>query len=251
MDLFIRKIALKDDIKPSLFDSYPLNISALNFFVSITLKKPVTIFNGENGCGKSTIIEALADSFNLSIAGGNNNMYLMMEQNRKEQKPLLSDYLWIDKGFKRPRRAFFFRAESFYDVASAIDDSDKHPEEGTGLIKSNYLSKDLLKQSHGQSFIDIIEHQLIDDNLYLMDEPEAALSPSNQIKLLKLINKYSKRGCQFIIATHSPLLLGCKDASIVNLDDGMKNIRYKDTKVYKLYKDFMDNPEIAQTEEDI
>jgi len=241
MDLFIKSISLKDEIKPSLFDKYPLNISALNFFVSLTFTSPVTIFNGENGTGKSTIIEAIVDSFGISIKGGNRNLSIAIDDN-KEQHSLLSQYLLVGRGTKKPYRVFFFRAESFHELAYSLDKNED-------INKSNYFTKELLKQSHGQSFMDLIEHQFVDNSLYIMDEPESALSPRNQLKLVNLIKRFSNKGCQFLLATHSPIILSCLNASIINVDNGMKNIKLKETEIFKIYKKCLENPEELQNDE--
>lgn len=236
-DLFIQKIGLQEDIAPSKFDSYPLNINALRGFVSMKITSPVLIFNGENGCGKSTIIEALATNLGIPVNGGSSNLSAIIDSavtiNQEESK--LAPYLYVSKSYKKPYRTFFFRAESFHEISSVLDKDE-------WIIKSNYSSKKLLGQSHGESFMDLIEHQFIGNSLYILDEPESALSPQNQLKLLCIIDNLVKKGTQFIIATHSPIILGYKNAKIVNLDDGMRYIDYKETNIYHLYKRFIDDP---------
>ena len=227
-----------------MFEHYPLNIPALRLFVAIKIRTPVTILYGENGCGKSTIIEAVADQLGVPTAGGNKNMGAFIDENLTKGKEIapLSDYLLVSKGiFRKPSQIYFFRAESFHEISALIDEDSKKSYDDSYLNTSSYCSKDLLSQSHGESFIDLIEHQFGPNGLFILDEPESALSPKNQIKLLKIINDLCNRGSQFIIATHSPILLGYKDATIVNLDDGMKIVKYKDTSIYRLYKAFLDN----------
>ncbi len=240
-ELFLTRISLKEDIAPQLFDNFPLNIAALKMFVSIKISNPVTIFYGENGCGKSTLIEALADQLGMPTSGGNKNMGAFVQTNlvKGNESAPLSEYLVVSKSYRRPSNMYFFRAESFHEISALIDEDAKRGGYDKYLNTDNYSSKDLLGQSHGESFIDLIEHQFKENGLYILDEPESALSPTNQLRLLKLIHKLSKEGSQFIIATHSPILLGYKNAVIVNLDDGMKYIDYKDTKIYKLYSSFM------------
>lgn len=241
--LFLNRISLKEDIAPQLFDSFPLNISALKMFVFIKITKPVTIFYGENGCGKSTLIEAIADKLGMPTSGGNKNMGAFVQTNlvKGNENAPLSEYLVLSKSYLRPTNMYFFRAESFHEISALIDEDAKRHGAYRYLNSENYSSKDLLRQSHGESFIDLIEHQFREGGLYILDEPESALSPSNQLRLLKLIHKLAKEGSQFIIATHSPILLGYKNAVIVNLDYGMKFIDYKDTKIYKLYSSFMED----------
>lgn len=249
--LFIRSIRLKDDIEPKAFESFPLNIDALRYFVSLRFTTPVTIFNGENGCGKSTLIEALASLLDMPIMGGNNNLRGIFENYDigEEKSSELANYLLCDKGFKRPSYSFFFRAESFYKIADIIvHDSKRSMERGDGptINKYAYGDKDLLLQSHGESFMDFMQHQLSKNGLFILDEPEAALSPQNQLKLMAIIDHYAKQGSQFIIATHSPFILGYREARIINLDDGMHEIDFKQTKIYNLYRHFLDNPEDYQ-----
>lgn len=241
-ELFVTRISLKDDIEPKLFESFPLNVAALKYFVSLKLSKPVTIFYGENGCGKSTLIEALADLLDVPTSGGNKNMTAFVNTNLvkgKEAAPL-SKYLLVAKSYKRPTNTYFFRAESFHELSAIIEEDSKRAD--NYLNVNNYRSRGLFEQSHGESFIDLIEHQFQEGGLYILDEPESALSPSSQLKLLKLIHKLSKEGSQIIMATHSPILLGYKNATIVNLDNGMRFIDYKDTKIYRIYHDFMKDP---------
>lgn len=240
-NLFVKEIKVKDDIEPQKFDEYPLNINAIRFFVSLKFTTPVTIFSGENGCGKSTLIEAIAANLNIPIIGGNYHLSQIIESydNGEEKGSELAQYLIVSKGYTRPYNTFFFRAESFYKLADILSHDEY-------IINRNYGDKDLLEESHGESFIDFMNNQLKDNSLYLFDEPEAALSPQNQLKLLGLIDKYSKRGCQFTIATHSPLILGYKNARLINLDNGMNEIDFKQTNIYKIYKEFLDSPEEYQ-----
>ncbi len=239
--LFIRDIKLREDIEPQKFDSFPLNINALRFFVSLRFTTPVTIFNGENGCGKSTLIEAIAANLDIPIMGGNKNLSGILDNyNRGEEaNSELAQFIVCGKGYSKPYRTFFFRAESFYKLADIL----MHD----GWINSdNYSSKDLLEQSHGESFMDFMNHQFAKNSLYILDEPEAALSPENQLRLIALIDKFAKQGCQFIIVTHSPFILGYREARIINLDDGMKEISFKQTKIYNLYRRFLEDPEQYQ-----
>lgn len=238
VNLFIRSIGLIDDIDPKLFEFFPLNIPALKGFVSFRFTNQVTIFNGDNGCGKSTIIEAIASKLNIPIAGGNSHLGAIIENHDigEESSSELAKYIYCDKGFKKPYRTFFFKAESFYKLADILSHD--------GCINIyNYASKDLLKQSHGESFMDFMRHQLIGNSLFILDEPEAALSPENQLKLMMLIDQMTKEGSQFILASHSPFILGYRDAKLINLDDGMKEITFKQTKIYNLYKHFLNDPE--------
>ena len=236
-NLFIRSIRLKEDIEPKKFEEFPLNIDALRLFVSLRFTTPVTIFNGENGCGKSTLIEAIAADLNIPVMGGSYNLSGVLENFNfgEESNSELAKYMLCDKGFRKPKRVFFFRAESFYKIADILS---HHAE----VNFENYASKDLLTQSHGESFMDFLEHQIVKNSLYILDEPEAALSPQNQMKLMVIIDQYARQGSQFIIATHSPFLLGYRKARIINFDDGPKEISFKETKIYNLYRHFLEDP---------
>lgn len=242
-NLFVKRISLKDDIETEAFNHYPLNINALRRFVAINITSPVTIFNGENGCGKSTLIEALADILGIPVNGGNKNLSVFMDNSPAyaPEKAELSNYLTVTHHYLKPQRTFFFRAESFHEFSYILDHID-------GIPKYNYQSFPLLLQSHGESFMDLIERQFVPDSLYLLDEPESALSPQNQLKLLCIIDELVKEGTQFIIATHSPIILGYRDAKIVNLDDGMRYIDYEHTNIYRLYHKFINEPGKYQEE---
>ena len=172
-NLFIRSIRLREDIEPQKFDVFPLNINALRLFVSLRFTTPVTIFNGENGCGKSTLIEAIAANLDTPIMGGNKNLSGVIDNydRGEEASSELAKYLISEKGFKRPFRTFFFRAESFYKLADILSHD-------AWIESSNYGDKDLLEQSHGESFMDFMKHQLAKNSLFILDEPEAALSPN-------------------------------------------------------------------------
>lgn len=247
-ELFLKTISLKNDIDFKAFDNFPLNICALRFFERLNIKSPVLILNGENGCGKSTLIEAIASLLDLPTSGGNKNMGAFVNSRilYNEEAPL-SKYLLLGKSFKRPKTSYFFRAESFYELAKGIErDSRVEDPRDAFLRTSNYTDRGLLNESHGESFMDLIEHQFQEYGLFILDEPESALSPENQFKLLYLIDKLAKEGSQFIIATHSPILLSYRDAQLINLDDGMKEIKFTDTKIYKMYSAFMKDPDKYQ-----
>ena len=237
LDLFIRSIRLKENIDPKLFDGFPLNINALRLFVSLRFTTPVTIFNGENGCGKSTLIEAIAANLDIPIMGGNKNLSGILDNydRGEEAHSELAKYLVCDRSFLKPLRTFFFRAESFYKLADILSHD-------AWINSESYSERGLLEQSHGESFMDFMNHQLAKRSLFILDEPEAALSPQNQLKLMVLIDRFAKKGSQFIIATHSPFILGYRDARIINLDEGMREITFKQTSIYNLYRHFLDNP---------
>lgn len=219
-DLFINRIILDRNMIKN-YNEYPFNIDCIKNFNKLDLTKNVTFLIGENGIGKSTFIEALAISQKLNPEGGTQNFNFSTYDTHSN----LSDYLHCYGQGKIPKTKFFLRAESFYNVASEINK----------LEISSY--GDLHSCSHGESFIKLIQNRFTESGLYILDEPEAALSPQRQMTLLCLINDLVKRGSQFIISTHSPILISYRDGEILDLDDNFKRINYEDTQIYKMYLD--------------
>lgn len=228
-DLFITRVSLKDDIENK--NEYPYNIKCLKDFKEFEFNKNVTLFYGENGVGKSTFIEAIAIALGLNPEGGSNNMNF----SNFDDYSKLHEHLIISK-FKTPKTKFFLRAESFYNVATDISNNNDN-----GPLSVQY-GGDLHECSHGESFMKLVENRFWDNGLYILDEPEAALSPERQMSLLCYIHDLEQKGCQFIISTHSPILLSYINGEIIDMNNGMKRIKYEDTDVYKIYKDFLNNP---------
>lgn len=229
--LFVNKIRInKDNVDMS---KYPFNIKCLNNFDELVLDNPVVFFCGENGTGKSTLIEAIAIALGMNPEGGSNNMQFSNYDDYSE----LYKSLVISK-FGVPKTKFFLRAESFYNVATDISNNGD-------LIYTTYGGDDLHSCSHGKSFLKLVEHRFWNNGLYILDEPEAALSPQSQMTLLCYIHDLAKNGSQFIIATHSPILLSYEFGKIIELPS-MNEIKYEDSEIYKLYKDFLDNPYLIQ-----
>lgn len=215
------------------FNHYPFSIPAIKSFYQIEFRSNVTFFVGENGSGKSTLLEAIAHQCSFNTAGGGrNNVYDVLAS-----ESVLADYIklsWMPK----ITNGFFLRAESFYHFASHIDDVDD-----TGF--RSYGGCSLHKQSHGESFLALFMNRFKGKAIYLLDEPEAALSPSRQLAFLRILHELTRSGdAQFIIATHSPILLGYPNSVILSFDDGEINeIDYEMTDHYQITKYFLQHRE--------
>lgn len=234
--LYIREIK----IKPSLYESstYINKIPVVKHRKDITLEKRVTFIVGENGSGKSTLLEAIAICAGFNPEGGGRNLNFSTYKSHSE----LYKHLVLTKGIIRPRDGYFLRAESFYNVASEIEALDSEPTMGN-RIKDSYGGKSLHDQSHGESFMSLILNRFGGQGLYILDEPEAALSPSRQFALLAQIHQLVKENSQFIIATHSPILMAYPDADILVINEkGIQLTPYEETEHYILTKQFLDNP---------
>ncbi len=226
-DLFIKKIEINTQDFPNK-KIYPFNIEIIKNFKTLTLSKNVTFLVGENGIGKSTFIESLAVSCGLNAEGGTQNFSFTTRETEYD----LSHYIKIDHFQRRVETKFFLRAESFYNVASEIEK----------LGVGGYGKKSLHAVSHGESFIQLVQNRFTKNGLYILDEPEAALSPSRQMTLLCLINELVHQGCQFIIATHSPILISYQEGEILDLNNNFAKIKYEDTDIYQTYKLYLDKP---------
>lgn len=225
---YLKEVRLERDLIPS-FDSYPFNIPAVSNLSTLQFHPDVTFIVGENGSGKSTLIEAIALSLGFGIEGGTKNVQFQTHQNGSQ----LFNYLKSVKSFKKPSDYYFLRAESFYNVATYMEE--------VNYLKG-YGDKSLHNRSHGESFMATLTLKLKGKGLYIFDEPEAALSPSRQLEALAVINKLVKEQSQFIIATHSPILLAYPNATIYQLNEfGIKQVKYEDTEHFMVTKYFLNN----------
>lgn len=211
---------------------YPFNIPSLQDLQELEFPTNVTFFVGENGSGKSTLLEAIADCCDFNTAGGGRqNLY---EVHKAESA--LGEYIRLS-WWPKVSNGFFLRSETFYQFASHIDLLE-HP-----YKYAAYGGKSLHHQSHGESFLSLFIHRFKGKAIYLLDEPEAALSPTRQLSLLKIM-KDLEHEAQFIIATHSPILLGYPNATIYSFDgEEIKSIRYEETIHYIVTKRFLNAPE--------
>lgn len=238
-DLFIKTIRLAEDIPK---ESYLYNLSVIRHLRNqgrLDFHKRVTFLVGENGIGKSTLIEAIAVNMGFNPEGGTINVNFSTTDTHSD----LFRYLRVGRGIGKRKDGFFLRAESFYNVASNIDEMDRSPGGGNRIIDS-YGGISLHKQSHGESFISLVANRFGGDGLYILDEPEAALSPARILELMCYIHELEKKNSQFIISTHSPILMAYPGAEVLNLTkDGIHSVSYRDTEHYQLTTRFLNSPE--------
>jgi predicted ATPase len=233
---FISRITLLRDKAPSL-DVYPFSLPALRSFDVLEPHPKVTFLIGENGSGKSTLLEAIAVSMGFNAEGGSKNFNFGTRASHSS----LHQYLRIAKGYKRPRDGYFLRAESFFNVATEIEHLDEGP--GGARLINSYGGTSLHEQSHGESFLKLLMERFRGQGLYLLDEPEAALSPQRQLAALARIHELVKENSQFVIATHSPILMAYPDAWIFQCtEDGIKRVAYEDTEHFNVTRAFLANP---------
>ena len=211
------------------FDSYPFSIPAVRELGNIDFHPNVNLFVGENGAGKSTVLEALAVGLGFGAEGGTKNVQFRTA----ESVSPLHDAQRLARGVPKPRDGYFLRAESFFNVATYMDQ--------TGYL-SGYGGRSLHAQSHGESFMAVLLNKLRGDGIYFLDEPEAALSPNRQLAALSAIHQLVEASSQFIIATHSPILLSYPHAKIIQFDgSGVSEIAFEDTEHFSVTRDFLNN----------
>lgn len=228
---FLRRIELKRE-KVASFEDYPYSLPAIKNLSTLKLHPKVTYLVGENGTGKSTILEAIAVAWGINAEGGTQNFNFTTHSTHSD----LHDKLLMVKGSKKPDLSFFLRAESFYNLATNIDE--------IGAAQS-YGGKSLHEQSHGESFFSVIMNRFRGNGLYILDEPEAALSPAKQLALLSRMHELIQKNAQFIIATHSPIVMAYPDALLYEIKDGDFNaMKYDETEHYSVMKSFIDNPKM-------
>jgi predicted ATPase len=222
------------------FKSYPFNIPAIAALKERLLLHPrVTYFVGENGAGKSTLIEAVAVAVGFNAEGGSANFQFSTRASESD----LHRCVRVVRTDRRPRTGFFLRAESFFNVATNIEEMDRIPALIPPVIDS-YGGRSLHEQSHGESVMALVKHRFGPEGLYILDEPEAALSIRRQIELLRELHAHvTEKGSQLIVATHSPVLMAIPDALIYRLgDDGITAVAYEETDAFRLARDFILDP---------
>lgn len=229
MDNYIRSVELLRE-RISSFSEYPFCLPVIRDLSGLEFHSKVTCFVGENGTGKSTILEAIATAYGFNPEGGTKNFSFSTNATHSE----LFDHIRLAKGVKRPKDGFFLRAESFYNVATNIDELD---------VTDSYGGVSLHKQSHGEAFMSLLLNKFRGEGLYILDEPEAALSPIRQMAMLTRLHELAVQGSQFIIATHSPIILAYPEADIYEIKEGIKKVCYEETEHYKIMRDFLNNRE--------
>ena len=207
--------------------SYPFSIPAVALTEEVKFHPDVTFIVGENGSGKSTLVEAIARAMGFGPEGSTKNVQIRTADDTSN----LFDHLKIEKSFKRPTDSYFLRAESFYNVATYMDD--------IGML-GGYGGKSLHARSHGEAFFSALTQKLQGNGFYILDEPEAALSPSRQMAAITAIHDLVSDNSQFIIATHSPILMAYPHSKILLLnEDGISEVSYEETEHFAITKDFL------------
>ena len=223
---FLLELRLDREQVPA-FDAYPFCLPAVRNLDVLPLHPKVTFIVGENGSGKSTLLEALAVALGLNAEGGSRNFNFATRASHSD----LHQYLVPRKGVCRPKDCYFFRAESYFNVATQVEQL------GVG---GAYGDRPLHEQSHGESFLALVQNRFFGRGLYLLDEPEAALSPMRQIAFLTAMHDLAEEGSQFVVATHSPIIMAYPHAWIYALgQEGARRVPYKETEHYKVSRDFL------------
>lgn len=231
-------VSLRRDAVES-FDRYPFSLPAIRSLERLEFHPKVTFLVGENGSGKSTLLEAIAVSLGFNPEGGTKNFHFGTRASHSE----LYQFVRVAKGVRRPRDGFFLRAESFFNVATEIERLDAEPG-GGGAIIDSYGGRSLHEQSHGEAFMALMMNRFGGNGIYLLDEPEAALSPQRQLAVLSRIHDLVRADSQFIIATHSPILMAYPEAWIYSCSaTGLARVEYFETEHYQVTRDFLSNPE--------
>jgi predicted ATPase len=220
---------------------FPYTLPAIRELTNLSFHPKVTFLIGENGSGKSTLLEAIAISCGLNAEGGSRNFNF----NTRVSHSPLDESLRIGRTASRPGDSYFLRAESFFNVATEIERLDKDPNwPSSPPIIDSYGGVSLHEQSHGESFFALFKNRFREHGLYFLDEPEAALSPKRQLHFLGILHDLVRAGGQFVIATHSPIIMAYPDACIYLLDStGIREIAYTDTEHYLVTRGFLSNPQ--------
>ncbi|MEH3053802.1 MAG: AAA family ATPase [Patulibacter minatonensis] len=236
---FLRRVLLQEMPGDGLQTAFPWNtVAARALHASgLELHPRCTFLVGANGSGKSTILEAIATAAGLGERGGGSGF----RGGGREDERTLGDDLTLVRGARRPRGDFFLRAEGMLALADRLDEMRHEP--WAGDVLGPYGGHSLNEQSHGESFLSIINHRLGPDGLYLLDEPESALSPQSLLALIARMDELASDGCQFIVATHSPILLALPQSRIVEVSEqGLHEIAYDEVEAVSLTRLVLSDP---------
>ncbi len=220
--------------------SYLKDLSAVKFLErnELVFNKNVTFFVGENGTGKSTLIEAIAIAYGFNAEGGSKNFRFTSKASHSD----LHQWLKLFSEAKA-KDGYFLRAESFYNAASYLDELDAITAPAPPIL-DGYGGRSLHEQSHGESFMALIQNRFFGNGIYILDEPEAALSPIRLLSLLCSIKELENKNSQFIIATHSPILMSYPDSEVWEFtQSGIKTVDYQNTEHFQIAKRFLSDPE--------
>ena len=235
---YVLSVKLRRD-KIGSFDEYPFSLPVVSHLDNLELHPAVTFLVGENGSGKSTLMEAVAVAWGFNPEGGTKNFRF----GTRASHSVLHEYLRLVKSARRPRDGFFLRAESLFNLATEIEHLDAEPAFGPPVINS-YGYRSLHEQSHGESFFAVMMHRFGGQGFYILDEPEAALSPTRQLAMLSRIHQLVQARSQFVIATHSPILMAYPNAWIYQISaNGMERVSLQETEHYIVAKRFLNDPE--------
>lgn len=211
-------------------DHYAFGLPSIKELRKLDLHPKVTFFVGENGSGKSTMLEAIAVANGLNAEGGSRNMVFSTRESHSE----LYKILRLRRYHALIPDAWFMRAESLFNVATEIENLG---------VQSSYGPRSLHEQSHGEAFMSLVENRF-SQGLYFLDEPEAALSPQRQLEFLVLMHRIIQKDSQMVIATHSPIIMSYPDALIYSFGErGVQAVAYKDTEHYRVTRSFLESPE--------
>lgn len=247
---YVLTVKLRRD-KIVSFEQYPFSLPVVRNLENLELHPAVTFLVGENGSGKSTLLEALAIAWGFNPEGGTKNFRFQTRGSHS----VLHEYLRLVKGVQRARDGFFLRAESLFNLASEIEHLDDEPAPSPPIINS-YGGRSLHEQSHGESFFAVMMHRFGGRGFYVLDEPEAALSPTRQLAMIARMHTLVGAHSQFVIATHSPMLIAYPNAWIYQISaQGLQRVRLEDTEHYVVAKRFLNDPDqqlarlLAQSDE--
>lgn len=234
---YLAEVGLKPGAA-ALMREFPFTLPVVRSLDRLALHPRVSFFVGENGSGKSTLLEAIAVAMGFNAEGGGRNFNFATRASHSA----LHEQLRLVRGITPPRDGYFLRAESFFNVSTEIERLDR---EGIGpRIIDSYGGKALHEQSHGEAFLTLFMERFGGKSFYILDEPEAALSPQRQLAMLSRLHDLVREGSQFLVATHSPILMAYPDALIYACGaDGIRQVAYEDTEHYRVMHDFIANPQ--------